>query len=112
MTSSDRRQNERARLPAFGVFSWANKYIDGTPHTVEILDVSAGGLRIRNISEPSFAERETAFPIELMVAGLRLWAWCKRVWRRGDREALEIVFADPIDRARFRHAIATRPLAI
>lgn len=103
MKTSDRRRDTRARLPAFAVFCWANKYIDGIPHAVEILDVSGGGLRVRNILEPE--SKETSFPIELSVAGMRLWAWTRRVWKRGDREALAIVFADPVDHARFRHAL-------
>ena len=92
----ENRQHERARIE--GIF--ANKYIDGIPHTVEILDASAGGLRVRKILEPETASE--TFPLELSVGGHRFFAWTRRVWKLGDREALRIVATDPIDRARFK----------
>jgi hypothetical protein len=93
---SDRRGDGRARFA--GVF--ANKYIDGIPHVVELLDVSASGLQVRRILEPESASM--TYPLELSLGGITLWAWTRRVWRRGNREALRIVSADPLDRARFR----------
>jgi hypothetical protein len=93
---SDRRGDGRARFA--GVF--ANKYIDGIPHVVELLDVSASGLQVRRILEPESASM--TYPLELSVGGVTLWAWTRRVWRRGNREALRIVSADTVDRARFR----------
>ncbi len=93
---TERRTDGRARFA--GIF--ANKYIDGTPHVVELLDVSAGGLQVRRILEPESATR--TYPLELAIGGLTLWAWTRRVWRRGNREALRIVSADPVDRARLR----------
>lgn len=91
---SDRRGNGRARFG--GIF--ANKYIDGIPHVVELLDVSATGLKVRRILEPESAS--LTYPLELNVNGVTLWAWTRRVWRRGNREALRIVSADSLDRAR------------
>lgn len=99
---SDRRDDGRARLT--GVF--ANKYIDGIPHVVEVLDCSATGLRVRRILEPESAT--VTYPLELSVAGVTLWAWTRRVWRRGNREALRIVSADALDRALLRNVL--RPL--
>jgi hypothetical protein len=93
---SDRRGEGRARFR--GVF--ANKYIDGIPHLVELVDVSASGLQVRRILEPETTS--TTFPLELSVGGLTLWAWTRRVWRRGNREALHMVSTDTIDRARLR----------
>jgi hypothetical protein len=93
---SDRRGDGRARFA--GVF--ANKYIDGIPHVVELLDVSASGLQVRRILEPESASM--TYPLELSLGGVTLWAWTRRVWRRGNREALRIVSADTVDRARFR----------
>lgn len=93
---SERRADGRARFA--GVF--ANKYIDGIPHVIELLDVSASGLRVRRILEPESAAM--TFPLELEVGGVTLWAWTRRVWRRGNREALRIVSADSVDRARLR----------
>ncbi|MBX3188683.1 MAG: hypothetical protein KF819_16820 [Labilithrix sp.] len=79
---------------------FANKYIDGIPHVVELIDASASGLLIRRILEPE-SDRET-YPLELCIGSLTLWAWTRRVWRSGRREALRIVCADPIGRARLR----------
>lgn len=93
---SDRRGDGRARFA--GVF--ANKYIDGIPHVVELLDVSASGLQVRRILEPESSS--VTYPLELSLGGVTLWAWTRRVWRRGNREALRIVAADTVDRARFR----------
>jgi hypothetical protein len=98
----ERREHGRARLSA----TFANKYIDGIPHAVELLDVSAGGLRIRNIFEPR--SDATSFPFELCVDGMRLWVWAKQVWKHGNREALEIIAADPVDRARFKNLLRPR----
>ena len=92
----ERRTDERARFA--GIF--ANKYIDGTPHVVELLDVSPSGLQVRRILEPESATQ--TYPLELSIGGLTLWAWTRRVWRRGNREALRIVSADMLDRARLR----------
>jgi hypothetical protein len=93
---SENRRDARCRTQ--GIF--ANKYIDGIPHTVEVLDASGGGLRIRNILEP--ATTNETFPIELCIAGHRFFAWTKRVWKTGDREALRIVATDGLDRARLK----------
>lgn len=92
----ERRHERRAR----GVAVFANKYIEGVPHMVQLLDISCDGLRLRRLLEPE--TEAVAFPIELFVGGFTTWAWTRRVWRQGDREALRIVSADPIDRARIR----------
>lgn len=94
--NSERRGDGRARFAG----TFANKYIDGIPHVVELLDVSATGLKVRRILEPESAS--TTYPLELSLGGVTLWAWTRRVWRRGNREALHIVSADSIDRARLR----------
>lgn len=98
---SDRRRDGRAKLQG----TFANKYIDGIPHTVQILDASSTGLRVRRILEPETGT--DTFPLELMIGGVRLFAWTKRVWRRGDREALSIVATEPLDRARLRKFLRT-----
>ena len=94
--TNDRRQNGRTTFA--GLF--ANKYIDGIPHVVELLDVSASGLQVRRILEPE-TKTET-YPLEVCFGGSTLWAWTRRVWRRGNREALRIVSADALDRARLQ----------
>ena len=103
--SSDRRRNGRTTFS--GLF--ANKYIDGIPHVVELLDVSASGLSVRRILEPE--SPTLTYPLEVCFGGSTLWAWTRRVWRRGNREALRIVSASALDRARLqkflREAMAT-----
>jgi hypothetical protein len=94
--TSERRGDGRARFAG----TFANKYIDGIPHVVELLDVSASGLKVRRILEPE--SPATTYPLELSLGGVTLWAWTRRVWRRGNREALRIVSADSVDRARLR----------
>ena len=103
--SEERRRDGRATFA--GIF--ANKYIDGIPHVVELLDLSASGLQVRRILEPESAA--VTYPLHVSLGGVTLWAWTRRVWRRGNREALRIVSADSLDRARLgkflRIALAT-----
>ena len=80
--------------------AFANKYIEGIPHLVELVDVSASGLQVRRILEPESASM--TYPLELSIGGVTLWAWTRRVWRRGNREALRMVSTDTVDRARLR----------
>lgn len=99
----DRRTDARVeagRLGGAGHRLFANKYIDGTPHVVELLDASASGLLVRRILEPE--STAAAFPLEVSLGGRVIWAWTRRVWCRGSREALRIVAADALDRARLR----------
>ncbi len=95
----ERRRDGRAALRD----AYANKYIDGVPHMVQLLDVSESGIRIRRIFEPETTTE--SFPLELSIGGVRFWAWTRRVWTWGCWEALEIVAADPMDRARFRKLV-------
>ena len=92
----DRRRERRAR----GVAVFANKYLDGTPHLIELLDVSSDGLLVRRFLEPEHAS--DTFALQLFIGGFTSWAWARRVWRDGDREAMRIVSSDPFDRARIR----------
>jgi hypothetical protein len=101
----EKRRENRTKLEVF-----ANRYIDGHPYAVEILDASANGLRVRTMFEPDTSARET-FPIEVSVDGVRIWAWTRRVWKNGDCEALRIVSADPLERARFRKLLRERSAA-
>jgi hypothetical protein len=101
----EKRRSERTRL---GVL--ANRYIDGHPYAFEILDASPHGLRVRTMLEPDTEGRET-FPIEVRVDDVRIWAWTRRVWKNGDREALRIVSADPLERARFKKLLRERSAA-
>ena len=98
---SDRRGDGRARFR--GVF--ANKYIDGIPHLVELVDVSASGLQVRRILEPE--STSMTYPLELSIGGVTLWAWTRQVWRRGNREALRMVSTDTVECARLRKFLRT-----
>jgi hypothetical protein len=60
--------------------------------------------------EPDTEGRET-FPIEVRVDDVRIWAWTRRVWKKGDSEALRIVSADPLERARFKKLLRERSVA-
>ncbi len=93
---SDRRTDGRTRFR--GIF--ANKYIDGIPHLVELVDVSASGLKVRRILEPETTSM--SYPLELSIGGVTLWAWTRQVWRRGNREALRMVSTDTVESARLR----------
>jgi hypothetical protein len=89
---------------------FANRYIDGHPYAVELLDASGGGFLVRTLLEPDTEGLDT-FPVEVRVDGVRLWAWTRRVWREGNREALRIVSADPLERARFKKLLRERSAA-
>ena len=84
---------------------FANKYIDGLPYTVELLDVSPTGFSVRSIFEPS-SEKET-FALELCLDEKRFFTWARRVRRDGDREAYQILAIDPLDRARLQKFLRT-----
>jgi hypothetical protein len=94
----ERRVSGRASV----VDAYANKYIDGVPHAVRLVDVSESGLRIRRLVSWQPETTRDAFPLELWLGGSTLWAWTRRVWRWGPWEALTIVSADALDHARFK----------
>jgi hypothetical protein len=87
---------------------FANKYIDGFPYAVEVLDASAGGLSIRPILEPTASDRERdAFTLELFLEDRSIFAWVRRV-RQSDRdEGYKILSVDSLDRARFEKFLRT-----
>ena len=85
---------------------FANKYIDGLPYAVEILDVSATGFAVRSIAEPSSAK--DTFALELCLDDRRFFTWARRVRHDDDREAYQILAIDPFDRARLKKFLRTR----
>ncbi len=99
--SSDRRRHPRAPLP--GVL--ANKFIDGLPYTVEVLEASTDGFSIRCIQEPE--TEDDSFSVELSTGGPSFFAYARRVRRDGARESYRIVAVDTIDRARFQKFLHT-----
>src|SRR5215471_12628852 len=92
----DRRTTPRAQLGTI----FLNKYIDGFPHLVKLVDVSAGGMLVRKFHEPDVVR--DYFTVELGVPGRseRMWLWTRRVWENGKVTALRFVGIDPVDRAR------------
>jgi hypothetical protein len=98
---AERRGGRRERTED----TFANKYRQGRPYAVEVLDASSTGVSIRRICEPD-DDGEDAFPLELFLPGgagvspvRSIFLWARRVRRTGDCEACRIV-ADPIDRIR------------
>ncbi len=94
--NADRRAQQRSPI---ATPMWVNKYIGGFPHLAEILDVSAGGMLIRTIHEPT--KQEDYCPLELGVPGTqhRMWLWARNVRRWENKQALRLVHAELLDRA-------------
>jgi hypothetical protein len=108
--SEDRRRETRSAMGG----RFANKYIDGMPYMVELLDASMDGIAIRRIFEPEKndpqkcdPDEQSTFALEMCFENIRFWAWAQRVRRTGDREAYKILAADPLDRARLRKFLRT-----
>jgi hypothetical protein len=101
---SDRRGANRARLG--GVFF--NKYIDGIPHLVSLVDLSPDGMMVQKLLEPdaprAFYAIEIEVPWDEDEEG-RLWIWTRRVRDLGDRQALAFVGLTEKDRARLEAVV-------
>jgi hypothetical protein len=110
----NRRRAVRRRWQSDGAQVFANKYIDGFPYAVEVLDASASGLSIRPIAEPTphaeDADRD-GFTLELFVEDRSIFTWAKRVRVAGDgeEEGYRILAVDALDRARFEKFLRTLP---
>jgi hypothetical protein len=102
ISAMERRIVPRARL---GQTLWLNKYLDGFPHLAEVVELSEEGMVIRTILEPS--SRETTFTLELGIPGSahRLWLWAECVRRMGTLQALQIRYAELLDRAQIRQLV-------
>jgi hypothetical protein len=68
-----------------------NRFLDGYPYLCRAVDLSSSALLIETFSEPE--TRAERFALELRFPGDddSLWLWARRLWRRGEREALEFV---------------------
>ena len=77
-----------------------NKYIDGFPHLVQLLELSAGGMVIRKVCEPEVHRDFYSIEIEIPGTAERMWLWTRNVWTRDEQQALRFVGIDPADRAR------------
>ena len=105
MSVEERRQSPRTRVDLL-----FNKYIDGYPHVCRTIDVSADGLLLERVSEPT-VDREF-YPIEIGVLDAkadvvdRMWIWARQVWADGERQALRFVGMEERDRAKLDQLIA------
>jgi hypothetical protein len=92
----DRRTTPRANLGTI----FLNKYIDGFPHLVKLVDVSASGMLVRKVHEPDLPR--DFYTVELGFPGRpeRMWLWTRRVWDEGELVALRFLGIDPVDRVR------------
>jgi hypothetical protein len=97
----ERRTTPRASLGTI----FLNKYIDGFPHLVKLVDVSAGGMLVRKFHQPDLSREH--FTVELGVPGRpeRMWLWTRRVWENEELVALRFVGIDPIDRGRLAQLV-------
>ncbi len=97
----DRRTMPRASLGKILL----NKYIDGFPHLVRLVDVSASGMLVKRFNEPDLPR--DFYPVELGVPGRaeRMWLWTRRVWNSGELQALRFTGIDPMDRARLKKIV-------
>lgn len=104
---AERRGEPRADLGQF-LF---NKYIDGFPHVVELLDLSASGMLVRKVHEPDVPR--AFYSIELGIPGTpeRMWLWTRIAWTRDGVQALRFVGIDPADRARIAHLVREARIA-
>jgi hypothetical protein len=97
----DRRTMPRASLGTILL----NKYIDGFPHLVKLIDVSGSGMLVKRFHEPDLAR--DFYAVELGVPGRseRMWLWTRHVWNHGELQALRFTGIDPMDRARLRKMV-------
>jgi hypothetical protein len=82
-----------------------NKYIDGFPHLVKLVDVSASGMLLRRFHEPDLPR--AFYSVELGIPGRpeRMWLWTRHVWSSGELQALRFVGIDPVDRVRLARLV-------
>ncbi len=98
----ERRISLRARLAKP---LWLNKYIEGHPYLAELIDLSEEGLLLRLIREP--LNQEDSFPLEFGVPGTpqRMWLWARSIRRVGQTQAVQIAYADMLERAQLRQLV-------
>jgi hypothetical protein len=103
----ERRKARRAR---FGTI-FLNKYVDGFPHLVKLVNVSAGGMLVRKLHEPD-VDRED-FALELGVPGQseRMWLWTWRVWETRELTALRFGMG-AVDRIRLMRMLGEARRAV
>lgn len=92
----ERRKQPRAN---FGGVLF-NKYIDGLPHAVELLELSTNGMLVRTILEPDVPRDFYSLELGLPGCAERIWLWARKVWTRDNRQALRFMAVDPRDHER------------
>ena len=106
MSDSDRRQAPRTRVDLL-----FNNYIDGYPPLCRTIDVSANGLLLERVSEPTI-DREF-YPVEIGLmeespsdkAPERVWLWAKQVWTDGARQALRFIGVEERDQRKLNRLL-------
>jgi hypothetical protein len=95
---------ERRGEPRAGIYDelgviLLNKYVEGFPHIVQLVDLSEGGMLVRRIHEPEPARDFYSIEVEVPKTKKRLWLWTRRVWSARNWEALRFVGIGARDRA-------------
>jgi hypothetical protein len=101
-----RERRTQPRRALGGVF--CNKYIDGFPHAVELLDLSPNGIRVRTINEPT-PTPDGRYPVQIMLPGRAeaIWLWTKTLRRHPNgEEVLAFVGIDGLERVRIARMCA------
>jgi hypothetical protein len=84
----ERRRDPRA---SFGLL-FLNKYIEGFPHLVGLVEMSVSGMLVRKIHEPRVARDFYAIELGLPWRGEeRLWLWARCVRDSFEMQALRFV---------------------
>ncbi len=94
---------ERRKFPRLPVRIYFNKYIDGTPHVCEALEISMGGVLARKIHEPN--QSRAVYALEIAdpdgTNGKKpLWLCASPVWSTDHYEALSFFGQSGLDRVR------------
>jgi hypothetical protein len=98
----DRRVADRARFA--GLF--VNKFLGGLPHLARVLDLSASGMMVRKVFEPTVAQPCFALELGIPWKGDRFWIWARCVRDWGDLQALRFLGLAEHERERLAEIVA------
>jgi hypothetical protein len=82
-----------------------NKYIDGFPHLVKLVDVSANGMLVQKVHEPNVHREFYSVELGVPERTERMWLWTRHVWTVGALQALKFIGIDPVDRVRLARMV-------
>lgn len=83
-----------------------NRYIDGTPHLCEALELSMTGVLVRNVLGPE--QQRAMYALEIAAENDNqkpLWLVARPVWNEGAFEALEFFAPSQVDQLRLADLI-------